>query len=180
MMDNITRRIQAIFPCLPIAKRGIHLPEEEAQYKHISEKAAFKAYTLDKKTPMPTSDEVALAIVSVMLEADKAGSSLDANIQSLVRQAGGWSEYLAKKILSAMEDVLKAGKMMNSAMKEACDKACEAAKVFEGFAADHPYATAFFCTVIAVGVLAVLAPYALEILGFGVEGPIEGKCGISY
>ena len=66
---------------------------------------------------------------------------------------------------------------MAPAMQEAYDKACEAAKTIEGFAADHPIATAVFCTVIALGVLVVLAPYALELLGFGELGPIEGELG---
>ena len=110
-----------------------------------------------------------------MLDADKNGPSLDATIQSLVHQAGGWSEYLATKILSALEAVLKAGKQMNPAMQEAYDKACEAAKMIEGFVADHPIATAVFCTVIALGVLVVLSPYVLELIGFSELGPVEGK-----
>ena len=113
--------------------------------------------------------------MSAILDADKTGPSLDATIRSLVHQAGGWSEYLATKILTALEAVLKAGKQMNAAMQEAYDKACEAAKKIEGFAADHPIATAVFCTVIALGVLVVLAPYVVELLGFGEVGPIEGK-----
>ena len=59
-------------------------------------------------------------------------------------------------------------------MQEAYDKACEAAKVFEQFEADHPIVTAVFCTVIAIGILAYLAPGVLGILGFGELGPIEG------
>lgn len=100
---------------------------------------------------------------------------LDVTIQSLVHEAGGWSEYLTEKLLAALEAVLRAAEPMNAAMQEAFDKACEAAKVFEGFAADHPVATAVFCTVIAVGILVLLAPYAVEILGFGELGSIEGK-----
>ena len=69
---------------------------------------------------------------------------------------------------------------MNPAMQEAYDKACEAAKMIEGYAADHPIATAVFCTVIALGVLVLLAPYALEFLGFGELGPIEGKSRFLY
>ncbi|KAL9097079.1 MAG: hypothetical protein Q9163_006390, partial [Psora crenata] len=108
-----------------------------------------------------------------MLKAEKACPSLDVTIQSLVHQAGGWSEYMATKILAALETALKTTEHFSPAMKEAYDKACEAARVIEGFAADHPIATAVFCTVIAVGVLVVLAPYVMEFLGFGPLGPIE-------
>ena len=60
---------------------------------------------------------------------------------------------------------------MNGAMQAAYDKACDAAEVFEGFVAGHPV----FCTLVALGVLVVLAPYAVEMLGFGELGPIEGE-----
>lgn len=68
---------------------------------------------------------------------------------------------------------------MNGAMKEAYDKACDAAKVIEGFAAEHPIATAVFCTVIALGVSVVLIPYLIEALGFSALGPVEGNIGLS-
>ena len=169
--------LRAIFPCLPVGipERGIQLPAETAKYQHISEKSALQPSARGGKKPRLGSNEAASSIVSAMLDADKIGPSLDATIQSLVHQAGGWSEYLAAKILTALEAVLKAGKQMNPAMQEAYDKACEAAKIIDGFAADHPIATAVFCTVIALGILVVLAPYALELLGFSELGPIEGK-----
>jgi len=71
--------------------------------------------------------------------------------------------------------VLRAGKDLGPALSAAYERACEAAKGIPGFAADHPLATAVFCTVVALGVLVVLAPYVLEILGFGELGPAEGK-----
>lgn len=40
-----------------------------------------------------------------------------------------------------------------------------------GFAKEHPA----YATLIALGILAVLMPWALEILGFGELGPIEGS-----
>ncbi|EXJ55687.1 hypothetical protein A1O7_08616 [Cladophialophora yegresii CBS 114405] len=49
-------------------------------------------------------------------------------------------------------------------LKDAFVKAVDAAA---GFARDHPVWT----TLIAVGILAVLLPWAVEALGFGVEGP---------
>lgn len=169
--------IKVIFPCLTISRRerGIQLPTETADYLHLSEKVAVQPSTRSIKELRLCSDEAAISIISTILAAEKAGPSLDSTIQSLVHQAGGWSEYLAQKIFARLEAVIKSGERMNAAMQEAYDKACEAAKIFEGFAADHPVATAVFCTVIALGVLVVLAPYALELLGFGEWGPIEGE-----
>lgn len=176
-MDSL---LKAIFPCFPI-KRGIQLPDETVRYQYISEKTAFQnpISPLDDEKLRLRNDEAALSIVSAMSDADKNGPSLDGTIQSLVHAAGGWSEYLAKKILAALEAVLRAGEPLNAAIKEASDKAYEGLKMTEGFAADHPEATAVFCTVIALGVLVVLAPYAVEwlgfIAGFGELGPLEGK-----
>ena len=170
--------LRAIFACLPIGnvKGGVHISANAAKYQPISEKDALQFSEYGSTTlRLQRSDEAASSIVSAMLNADKPGPSLDATIRSLVSQAGGWSEYLATKILEALETVLKAGTEMNPAMQEAYDKACDAAKVIEGFAADHPVATAVFCTIIALGVLVVLAPYVLEFLGFSELGPIEGK-----
>ena len=178
-MDTL---IKAIFPCFAFGteERGIQLPTEKAGYSYVSDKALLEPYQYEIDHPRLSSDEAALSIVSAMLDASKRGPSLDATIQSLVHQAGGWSEYLAAKILNALEQVLKAGKAMNPAMQEAYDKACEAAKEIEGFAADHPVATAVFCTVIALGVLAVLTPYVLELLGFAELGPVEGKSSATF
>jgi hypothetical protein len=39
-----------------------------------------------------------------------------------------------------------------------------------GFAKDHPV----YATLITLGILAILMPWALEFLGFGDLGPIEG------
>lgn len=124
-----------------------------------------------------TIEKAASSIISALQDAEKAGPSLNSTIKSIVHQAGGWSEYLAAKIVSALEAVLKAEGEMNGALKEAYDKACEEAKKIEGFAAEHPVATAVFCTVIALGILVIVAPYAIEALGFGALGPVEGEFG---
>lgn len=170
--------LEAIFPCLPISRReyNIQLPTGTAKYQHNSEKAALQDSPHGRGGEQQLRcDEASSSIVTAMMEANSAGPSLDVTIKSLVHQAGGWSEYLAKRILLTLEAVLKSGKQMNTAMQKAYGKACEAARMIEGFAEDHPVATAVFCTVIALGILVLLAPYALELLGFSELGPVEGK-----
>ena len=110
--------IKAIFPCFPLSilDRGIQLPADPAKHQLVSEKPALRPSPRGGQTPRLSSDEAASSIVSAMLSADKIGPSLDATIQSFVHQAGGWSEYLATKILTALEAVLKAGKQMAPAM----------------------------------------------------------------
>jgi hypothetical protein len=56
---------------------------------------------------------------------------------------------------------------MGEAMKDAVQKSTAAATEF---AKEHPV----FCTVVALGILVLLAPWAIEALGFGELGPIEG------
>ena len=176
-MDSLSSILKAVFPCLPIraAERAIQLPTETAKYQLTSEKISVQPYLYGGRKPKLSNDEAAEAIVAAMMDADKAGPSLDATIKSIVHQTGGWSEYLAAKALTALEAGLKAGKPLSAAMQEAYDKACEALEATEGFAADHPIATEVLITVIALGILVELAPYVLGLLGFAELGPIEGE-----
>ena len=80
----------------------------------------------------------------------------------------GWSESIAKAILHGLNDAIKAGAEMAGPAADALSKAKEAAVKF---AKEHPV----FATLLALGVLAVLAPWVLEILGFGELGPIAGS-----
>ena len=180
-MDGFSSILKAVFPCLPLgpAERAIQLPTEPANHQLISEKISFTPNPYGNQKPKLSIDEAASSIVAAMMDADKAGPALDATINSIVHQAGGWSEYFASKALAALEAVLKAGKPLNAAMQGAYDKACEALEATEGFAAEHPIATEVLITVIALGILVELAPCVLELLGFwvgfGELGPIEGE-----
>ena len=64
---------------------------------------------------------------------------------------------------------------MNAAMNDAYKKAFDAAMSIEELAREHPVLTGVFCTVVALGILVILAPYVLEALGFAELGPIEGE-----
>lgn len=171
--------LSTIFPCFPLRERGIQLPTSDSPHHHqlsTSEKSSFLQASADP--PHLTCEEAATRIVNVLFEANKDGVSVIARIDDIAIQAGGWSQWLADKIRQGMEAALRAGKEMSAAMAVAYDKACEAAKVFEHFTEDHPLATAVFVTLIAIGVLAIMAPYVIELLGFGELGPIEGRLAI--
>jgi ElaB/YqjD/DUF883 family membrane-anchored ribosome-binding protein len=183
-MDPLTEMLKTILPCFGrapklTADKPSNLTSDGktggniVHYEFLSEKTGYM-----KRRQFTTQErECASRVVSTLTLAKKADLALEATIQDIVHQAGGWSEWCAAAILSALETVLKAGSEMNAAMQEAYEKACDAAKAIEGFAAEHPIATAVFCTVIALGVLVVLAPYVVEALGFGELGPVAGKCG---
>lgn len=175
-MDSV---LKAVFPCLYFRERGIQLPAETEKGQQIYGKLTPQSSPHGSKESKLCNDDAASSIVSAMLDADKPGTSLDATIESLVHEAGGWTEGIAKKILATLEVVIRAAKPMNAAMQEAYDRAMEEAKKIPEFAAEHPIETAVICTVIALGILVTLAPYVVEYLGFcagfGELGPIEGK-----
>lgn len=114
-MDGI---LKTLFPCFP-TQRGIQLPAETARYQQISEKVPLQPSPRHGQKARLSSDEAASSIVSAMSDAEKIGPSLQLTIESLVHQAGGWTNYLAGKIVAGVEAVLKAGKPMNKAMHEA-------------------------------------------------------------
>ncbi|KAJ5543318.1 hypothetical protein N7535_005746 [Penicillium sp. DV-2018c] len=80
----------------------------------------------------------------------------------------GWSDAIAKATLRGLENAIKAGAEMARAAAEAAAQSKDAAIEF---ATDHPV----YATLLALGILALLTPWALEILGFGDLGPIPGS-----
>lgn len=166
--------LNAIFPCIARRGGGIQLPDDATNHQMSNaEKSALNHG--GGNTIHLTCEEAAARIVNVLFAANQDGHPLIAHIDGIAHQAGGWSQWLADKIRKGMEEALKAGKEMNAALTAAYAKACEAAKVFEHFVEDHPLTTAVFVTVIAIGVLVILSPYIIEILGFGELGPVEGE-----
>lgn len=127
----------------------------------------------DVKSPpaQPSEEEIAASILSTLFTAEKSGHDLERTLQDIVHSCG-WYEGLAKRVLDLLVDALKTGKAMAGAMKEAYDKA---AAIASDFVHKNPVLTAVIATVVAIGILAILAPWAVEALGFGELGPIEGS-----
>lgn len=73
-------------------------------------------------------------------------------------------------MLAKLEQSLREAEKLQGPLKEAYTKACDAALAVEGFVKEHPV----FVTVIALGVLVMLTPWVLEVLGFAELGPVEG------
>ena len=59
---------------------------------------------------------------------------------------------------------------MGQAMRDAYEKVVRVVEEVWQFTKDHPV----FVAVVALGILVVLAPWAISALGFGELGPIEG------
>ena len=115
-------------------------------------------------------DEVANDVVNTILTAEKAGARLKAEIDSIVGRYG-WKEYLAEKVLEKLGAALEgAHDKLGPAIRDAYNKAWIAANEIEGFVIQHPV----MCTIIALGVLVVIAPWVIEVLGFAELGPVDG------
>ena len=65
---------------------------------------------------------------------------------------------------------------MNQAMKDAYDKAAQVVEGVWGFVKEHPV----FFALVALGILVILMPWAIEVLGFGELGPVEGMSVVVY
>jgi ElaB/YqjD/DUF883 family membrane-anchored ribosome-binding protein len=87
--------------------------------------------------------------------------------------ASGWRSNMAKYVLEKLTAALQAShERLGPTIRSAYHRAWEAAQSIQGFVIEHPV----MCTVIALGVLAVVAPWVLEALGFAELGPVQGTC----
>lgn len=116
----------------------------------------------DPRSPEP----IASAIVTTILNADEP-YSLDKQLNEEL-STESWTDVIAQAILHGLENAINSGADM---AKAASDAAAQSRNAAVGFATDHP----MYTTLIALGILALLTPWALEILGFGELGPIEGS-----
>lgn len=106
-----------------------------------------------------------------LINSEKSGQTLQTAVDNTVAQAGGWSECIARKRLDLIKEVLGRQAPMGAAMRNAYNRSSEVAQKSTTFAKDHPV----ICTLIALGVLVILAPAAISALGFTAEGVAEGE-----
>jgi hypothetical protein len=116
-----------------------------------------------------TAEETADRVIHAMMSAEKDGNDLRLSLKNIV-DADSWTENVAHWTLKKLEQTLQDTSKLGPVLKKAYETALEVGLAVEGFTTTHPV----FCTVIAIGVLVLLAPWALEALGFGELGPIEG------
>ncbi|KIM35797.1 hypothetical protein M413DRAFT_79042 [Hebeloma cylindrosporum] len=82
-----------------------------------------------------------------------------------------WYEDLAATVLARLENEIKAGAPMGERMRYAYDTASRLIEAMWQFAKDHP----LFVALVALGILVILAPWAVRALGFGELGPVKGS-----
>ncbi|KAK8118181.1 uncharacterized protein PG998_006462 [Apiospora kogelbergensis] len=151
-------------------------------FRHDAGSAQFFINEKPRPHQLPSScpsrgsaDAVVADVVSILRSAEKEGVELAKKVGDTVG-AEGWTEWIAEGILNGIKAILdESPEKMGNAMKVAYDRASEAADALFQFTKDHPIATAGLLTIIAVGILVILAPAVVEALGFAELGPIEGS-----
>ncbi|KAI6710773.1 hypothetical protein PZA11_002678 [Diplocarpon coronariae] len=128
------------------------------------------ATNLDTKSPPPSSeDDLANSMLQTILTTEKTGPALAAQLESLVH-ANSWTSCLAQRLLGGLVHALNSGAQMSGVMKEAFDRS---SAVVEDFVREHPVLVTVVVTVVAIGILVLLVPWAVEALGFAELGPVE-------
>jgi hypothetical protein len=106
-------------------------------------------------------------ILLALQTAEKTGEEARVKVSEVVK-VDNWTESLAQRLLDGLKTGIEKGMAMKGPLKEAFDKAVAAAV---SFAKEHPVYT----TIIALGILVILLPWVIEVLGFGELGPVAGK-----
>ncbi|CAO2650958.1 Nn.00g092550.m01.CDS01 [Neocucurbitaria sp. VM-36] len=149
--------LQAILTCITCA-------EPEGNISPGEKLALLRADNVRPATAI--ADDV----VDTLLHTALVGPALHMQLDSIVG-AYGWKENIAQWVLEKLSLALQNGhEKLGPAVRDAYHKAWEVARSTEGFVIEHP----IMCTIIALGVLVVIAPWVLEALGFAELGPIEG------
>jgi len=123
--------------------------------------------------------EIALFVTDIMMSSTKPRDDLKKQVNDIVHEEGWWREALATRILTLAVKVVEAGAPLGATMTAAYHRAVdEAAKILElaeDFAHEHPILTTVACVVIALGILYLLCPWVIEVLGFTELGPLAGE-----
>ena len=174
--------------CCPVEGPDHYHPQlaEPYRYTVIDEKPlVHSAPSAGAGAVRKSADEVdktAAEVVAILRRAEKAGPGLVRQLDDAVG-AEGWSEWLAERVLHALEETLKQtgretwGEALSDAYDGAVAVAEELFSDLVAYAKEHPFeiAASILLSLVAFGVMARLMPLVLELLGFGVEGPIEGE-----
>lgn len=148
------------------------IPENLSRPLLLSEKASYSDHD------NCDGSHIAENVVFTMHNGSMSIEKLRMTLAGSIRETSWWSESLAKRILVLLEMALKAEASMGPAMKEAFTQATESAKhigeLSKEFVKEHPIITGVVCTILALGILYLIAPGVVEILGFTEYGPAAG------
>ncbi|TGO40911.1 hypothetical protein BHYA_0029g00200 [Botrytis hyacinthi] len=147
------------------------------------ENATYSAISDNNRLVLSTNaaeERTAELLLSALLTSDKLGNDLETRLKTIVKDSGLvhtnglWYEGLARILLKRFESLLKGGQNANltGAIKESIDKA---KGTVDDFIDNHPILTAVAVTLLVLGLLMYAAPWAVQALGFTLDGPLEGS-----
>ncbi|KAI9896761.1 hypothetical protein N3K66_008933 [Trichothecium roseum] len=151
--------IRSCIPCIP---NQVSL---QLQGQHL--------FMTEKPDALPFSDDPVEQFLHILRTTDKDGKELEERLKSTI-SATSLSDTIAKRILDGIENILKRGVKIAGAMDKAVTIATNTAW---SITQEHPYYASLIAagTIIALGVLVMLAPWVIEVLGFGLSGPRAGS-----
>ena len=134
----------------------------------------------DSMSYRPAHAETTAANIVKALVNPSSPSKLQTTTLAIEREVvayGGWDEWLAENVMNKLIDLVQAGDTASwgETFKKAVDEAKKVADGIFEWGEDHPLlATAVVCVVV-FGVLDLMCPWVLEVLGFGEIGIVEGQ-----
>lgn len=141
----------------------------------LGEKGPQTLATIHNRRHLSEDDErddvQAFAVVETLYSSEGTATDVRTTMQHHLRSQSR-TEFLAIKILLALQDAIKAGKAMGPAMKAAYE---DAQQNVDDFVQKHPIFSACIVTVLAIAILVVLIPWVVEALGFASRGPVAGE-----
>ena len=172
------------FPTSSSHSPSKHLPQSSTIKKPNSHPTmSEKTNQYPSKPPPPTTtrtqDEAVTALISAFQKHEKISHELRTAVNEIEISCGGWTEYIAQKIIETVQDIVKGGGFLLGVLDGAYKKAQAAMEGVEGFVKDHPVWAAAVIAVLALGICYVLLPWVLEAVGFGQIGPRAGKGNIN-
>jgi hypothetical protein len=143
----------------PLAVNEKRIPYHDEPYK-------TRGQTVDELTDLFRSTSIPL-------------SQLVEEVEDTVYAQGCWDELTAQAFLAALSNLILAGEDASPTFTHTLNRAIDEAKKIEelavNFAGEHPVLTAAVLAILALGVLYLFWPAALDLLGFGSEGIIAGR-----
>lgn len=131
---------------------------------------AEKQCSVINDQPVQSAEDAAAQFIDILRTSAKGGKGLERRLKNVV-SVNSWTEELAKYILQGVEALVQHRETVGQFVREAMDKSTDSAESIFNIAKDHP----ILVTIVAIGVLVIIAPWVLEALGFGELGPVAGE-----
>lgn len=167
--------LEPILSCLGLTllkQPGQQDPDDCYCFSHepeYSDKDCLPAYSQPSTDIDTETDAMATSIMHALLNASTP-QDLHKTLSNHF-SAMSWTTTLAQSILKKLEHTLsnvdpsKFGNLLKDAFERATREAVD-------FAREHPV----YCTIIALGILVMVMPWVLQVLGFAEVGIVKGEC----